>query len=413
MSRRLALAVLSLAIACTSPKSSFNCVSDSQCQESGAQGVCEINAYCSYPDPSCLGAGRRYSESAPSALNNACVGAEAALPVIHLDPTEAYCGNSDLDLKAPMTIDTDALTLDGAAPPAGVAFDATIQLGSQSSLAVLHIRQGTLDAGVTLRAIGSRPLVIVACGDIVLAPDALLDASAHGSQPGAGGAMPGQGLGAGGRGSSGAGGGGAGFAQPGAKGGDDNANLGGDGGAAYGDASLSVLQAGSGGGLGDPSICAPDLQLGGAGGGAVQLFSLTRIAIAGAAVINAGGGGGAGGYAGALCEAYGAGSGGGSGGAVLLQARLVDNAGTVSANGGAGGGGACDAPIAACQGGAGQDGAWGSGPASPGQPGQGAVCGTVGGAGGTGTAAPNAAPDDGCLTGGGGGAAGRVVTIQN
>jgi hypothetical protein len=301
------------------------------------------------------------------------------------------------------TIDTTALTIDGAPPPASAAFVVAPQADG-TEVAVLVVGGLEVEAGATVRAIGARPLVVVSRGEIVL--DGVLDVGAHGVTPGPGGAPPGMGAGAG---ASAVhivdvcdpGGGGGGFGGAGAAGGRTqcDATPAPRGGVASGDVSLALLVGGAGGGRGAPGVCAAGAR-GGAGGGAVQLTSFT--AIRGAGQILAGGGGGRGGIA---CPGDGGGGGGGgAGGAIYLEAPVVALV-VAPATGGGGGGGSNGDPGngAVGDGAAGADGgAGGAGGAAI------ATIGTDGGHGGG--AADPVTPPDAVMNGGGGGG-GRGLTV--
>ncbi len=54
----------------------YPCSDDEQCVLDGVQGFCEEAGYCSLPDDGCDG-GRRFTEHAPEALANGCIGEEA------------------------------------------------------------------------------------------------------------------------------------------------------------------------------------------------------------------------------------------------------------------------------------------------------------------------------------------------
>ena len=255
-------------------------------------------------------------------------------------------GTEDLELA--QSVDTGALTIDGSASlPAGVVFDMWPQPGGVE-LAVLHVRGLRVPVGATVRVTGSRALVVVASDAIDIS--GVLDGSAQRTQPGPGGAGPGAGSGAGRAGSHAgnfrdSGGSGGSFAGTGGRGGSAGGSggmfgcmalQGPTGGSTYGDRTLTVLVAGSGGGAANASTCGTREP--GAGGGAIQLSSATSVRVSGG--INAGGGGGGGGRSqqiGASQCDMSAGGGGGSGGAIVLQAPLVEVSGTLAANGGGGG----------------------------------------------------------------------------
>jgi len=148
------------------------------------------------------------------------------------------------------TIDTTALTIDGAAPAAGELLEVP-QIGGGPALALLIAEDITLTGTVTV--VGARPLVILARSIEV---GGVLDASAHGSLAGPG-ARTGDGDGGDARhviDVCDAGGGGGGHAVTGASGGDPRScgptgiGSGGGGGGPGGDARLTVLLGGGPGG---------------------------------------------------------------------------------------------------------------------------------------------------------------------
>lgn len=187
--------------------------------------------------------------------------------------------------------------------------------------------------------------------------------------------------------------GGAGFGTAGAAGGAANGNVGGSPGTVTGADTLVPLRGGCAGGFvtGSGSIA-------GAGGGALQVSSRTKITVTVAGVVDAGGGGGA---------FFLVGGGGGSGGGILLEAPVVAVGGTLAANGG---GGACGAT-------AGEDGRTTPRAGSTsGLAALGGVCSDAsqgnGGNGGTKDAGPRTGASVSnagtSIGGGGGGSAGRI-----
>src|SRR5262249_41851006 len=113
--------------------------------------------------------------------------------VPHVGPA-AQAGTEDLVLHGE-TIDTSALTVGGAAAPRGIAFEAVAQVPTGPEPAVLRTRGFAIASGAVVRAVGARPLVIIAGGDISIA--GVLAAGGMGAEPGAGGALPGTGAGLG------------------------------------------------------------------------------------------------------------------------------------------------------------------------------------------------------------------------
>lgn len=254
----------------------------------------------------------------------------------HLSPGERAAGTAAVVLTD-QTIDTTNLSL-GMPLPQGATFTSIPQGQGEPELAVLRVGSFATATG-EVRVIGERALVIVSAGDVVIG--GTLNAGAAESTPGAGGYGPGAGPGSGGNGGSrgsysDSGGGGGGYGTDGLRGGhaEGGSAGGGGGGGTYGGPRIPVLEGGSGGGRGGNGGCQDNE--GGAGGGAVQIYSATMIRIDG--ILSAGGGGGGRGP-GCSGSNAGAGAGGGAGGALLLQAPVVENMGMIAANGGGGGGG--------------------------------------------------------------------------
>jgi len=227
------------------------------------------------------------------------------------------------------TADTGALTLTG--PGTSIAG------ADVNGVAVFSFDDVNIPSGVTIQAQGSRPLKIVASGNMTMAgvieangasvtADGVATASPGGPGGTAGGAggTAGSGQGGGGLASNAQnGGGGGGFGGAGARGAVYSATgSGGLGGPAYGD--LDALFQGGSGGAGSGQGGLPTA--GGGGGGAVALHA-SALTISG--VILASGGSGA-------CSS-GGGSGGGSGGAIVLHADTLESTGVLFATGGSGG----------------------------------------------------------------------------
>jgi hypothetical protein len=245
-----------------------------------------------------------------------------------------------------------------------VAVSTITQVVSQPGgpeVCVLQVRDLIIERDGVLAVSGSRPLVIMATGDVDIR--GAIDVSAEHQRPGPGGSIGGRfddgsGIGPSG-GQPGAhqarfddgGGGGGGLCGAGGRGGDGGDASGGAGGGRIDLALLQPLRGGSGGGAGNGSF--GNVGLGGAGGGAIQISALGRIRLEGA--ILTGGGGGLGGRAEPAFENFGAGGGGGSGGAILLEAATIElQPGSLLTASGGGGGAAA---ITGYDGGDGEDGA--------------------------------------------------------
>ena len=277
-------------------------------------------------------------------------------------------------------------TLDTDTSPACVGYDGT----------GLCVVAGT-DVAITgtLRATGSRPLVVVAARSITVLGGLDVASRRIGASMslGAGAAGPGTLCVTGGT-----------PAQEGGGPGGSFGGRGGDGGLGGGNASAAAAPAVTGvtslrGGCGGRAGQGTSPGAAGAGGGAVYLIARTGIAVAGS--INASGAGGGG----AVLE--GGGGGAGSGGMIGLDAPLVGVAGVVFANGGGGGEGGGMAtgnsganpvsPIAAALGGSG-----------------GAPNGGDGGNGSAGASKVGARGSNNTATaggGGGGGGAGVILVV--
>jgi hypothetical protein len=263
----------------------------------------------------------------------------------------------------------------------------------------------TITIGGTLRATGTKPLVLIASDTITVTAGGLVDASSHRMRPAG---TPEKGAGAdadaatcvpGAAATSTGGGAGGSFAG---KGGTGATGAGANTGTVGNTATLPVttLRGGCPGSDGQGTTNSA-----GHGGGAVYLIAGTKIDIAGD--INAGGEAGAGGT---LGPSGGGGGGGGAGGMIGLDAPMITLTGTLVANGGGGGEGG-SGPINT----AGNDGtdATMTSPAPGGKQGTGS-----GGDGGNGSAGPAAGPGAagnpgtnaaGVVGGGGGGGGGAGI----
>lgn len=316
----------------------------------------------------------------------------------HVLASTIVAGAPDLVLSAnPSTIDTTALTINGATSPYFVK-----QTSGGTTYAVLFTRAFSVQNQLVIT--GGAPLIVAARDVVTVTASINLNGSSVNSGPGA--LSTGVGIGSVGatfvnqeRESSGGGGGSYGsLGGPGGTG-DPTVIPAGASGVRYGNVFSDPLVGGSVGGAGGDTTTG-----GGGGGGALQISSPVSISIASTATINAGGGGGSGGGAGLS-----GGGGGGSGGELFFEAPTITNAGTLVANGGGGGGG-----------GSGGSGGTPTTSGSDGNPGPGAAMGGTGGVpmgsnGGNGAAGPagafvDATPGSGVNSkgGGGGGGAGKI-----
>jgi hypothetical protein len=274
---------------------------------------------------------------------------------------------------------------------------------------VVRLSGLTVSNSHLIKLTGTKPIIFLVNGNVLVDSNGKIDAGAAGTTPGAGGSIAGQCIGQ--TGGSNAivkdGGGGGGFGTAGGAGGDGPAA-----GAISSDSDLQPLRGGCSGGAGGNGTIS-----GGAGGGAVQITASGTITIgtaANVATVSAAGGGGRG----VTTNNTGAG-GGGSGGAILLEAPATPVLGTngaTRAHGGGGGEGSSNQ-----NGSAGADGSLSSNTAASG--GSGASGGD--GAGGGLCAGNNCATAtadglsglQGSSTsvgyGGGGGGGGRIQIVQH
>lgn len=272
-----------------------------------ADGTAEVNESCAL---GCDASDHRCSNLAPS---------NGLAPF--LDEARSH---PDLNLGDSSTINTDTgvVTVGSSAVP--VKTDTLAQSGAPMIRVLIVHSLTAKQVSVT----GQNALAVVSDGDIDI--QGTFDASAKSFAHGAGAFIDGGCAGGRGQSLKGAqgGSGGGGFGLPGGSGGagagDENTATGGMPGAATGNESLVPLRGGCDGGITGGTVEA------GAGGGAVQLVSQTRIAVSGTLTVNGGGGNG--------WE-----TGGGSGGGIVLEAATVEVTGTIVANGGGGGGSAYSA----------------------------------------------------------------------
>jgi len=306
--------------------SAFTCQDNTQCND-GTGGKCEANSLCSYTDPSCMPSGQRYGDNS-GGNSGRCVGDEQRDDGGMGDgPVNQVCYGATNGLVKPCF---------PTAPTGPVMLSGTIDTGT-SSLCSTTVTQAngfcviaaeTIQIEATVRAVGTKPLVLVATKTIDVG--STLEAASRRSgaapyvntQTGAGSDPTG---GCDGGTNPAVNGGGAGGSFIGA-GGIGGAGTGGTGGApGTKRTAVNTLRGGCRGqdapGTGGK---------GGRGGGAVYLIAETSILID--AAINASGEGGHPGITGSV----GAG-GGGSGGMIVLDSPMITNNSAVFANGAGGG----------------------------------------------------------------------------
>jgi hypothetical protein len=418
MSKWLGLAVLvALASGCYSKSEAFPCTTDDQC---GPAGRCELSFgnVCSFPNANCP-SGRAFG-TLGGGQSDQCVG----------DSQQQHDGGVDVPIDSP-PIDSppiDALVCYGtgivkvcfaSAPTDPQTFsDQTLDTDDPAMCATAAtggngycvVVATTIMVNGTLRAAGSKPLVLIASDSLTIAGGGLIDASSRRSR--AVGA-PEKGAGAdantticvaGTPASNRGGGAGGSFTGAGGTGGNGSAaNAGTPGTPAT--PPITALRGGCPGQDGQNTAGS-----GGHGGGAVYLIAGTRIDIGGNG-INVGGEAGGGGTQG---PSGGGGGGGGAGGMIGLDAPTVMLTGSASvvANGAGGGEGGSGGNTTSGENGtdAITTGAARGGNQNTGSGGDGGN-GSAGAAAGPGMPGTNGTPAGGNNGGGGGGGGGAGIII--
>jgi hypothetical protein len=339
MSKWLGVAVVAaLASGCSSNNGAFVCDpanATNQCN-GGPGGMCESNGFCSFSDPSCPSM-KRYGDLS-GGVSGMCVGQEqrpvvdAAIDTQEIDAPRTCFGGSFLTIclqSAPMTpLTISAVTSIDTENP---QMCAQVTSGGNG---LCVIAATTISVEATLRATGTKPLVLIARDSITIAATGLIDvASRRGVTPeiGAGGDPPTCDAGTGPKSAGGTNGGGAGgsFTGLGGKGGKGGGAGGGDGGLpGTAVTTITELRGGCAGQIGQGAGAAKGAA--GHGGGAVYLIAGGTINVIGAiAASGEGGGHGVSGEAG--------GGGGGAGGMIGFDAQTITGIGLILANGGGGG----------------------------------------------------------------------------
>ena len=392
----VAIVVVVMGSGCKYGPYEFACTDNASC---GPGGTCETNGFCSFPDSTCP-SGRRFGDlggpngqcagdvppdagpDVPPPDARVCFGTAPFTVCFTAPPTGA------IDVSMPTTFNTDTGTV------IGTLLTCTTPMSGGTGYCVLAA--DTINIGAPLRAIGMKPLVLVAATSISVPAAGSIDVGSHrmGLMDSLGaGADSTAGCNAGtspvsANGTSGGGAGGS-FSGAGGTGGN-----GGNGGGAAGTRgstinSVATVRGGCPGQEGAGNMKGAR----GHGGGAVFLIAGNTITVGG--TISAGGEGGGG-----ATGMDSGGGGGGAGGMIGFDAATIMFTGTLIANGGGG--------------------AQGSGNTANGNPGGDATStsaaaggsggSTVGGNGGAGSAGIAAgggtAGFDGSATNGGGGGGG-------
>jgi hypothetical protein len=92
--RALALLAVVLVAGCLR-STAYHCGNDTDCQKGGAQGTCEPESFCSFPDPDCA-SGKKFGDlSGP--LSNTCVGGGGGDGGVDIDGSPGIDANNDID----------------------------------------------------------------------------------------------------------------------------------------------------------------------------------------------------------------------------------------------------------------------------------------------------------------------------
>lgn len=342
MGKLFALAVIVASVSgCNYGAASFSCANNNQC---GAGGLCEPDAFCSFPDSSCS-TGRRYGDLS-GARSNECVGVGEQPAVDAAVEPDAAALDASPDAPSNVQVCFSASLLPNlnvcfeAAPTEPRTISAGTSLDTDAPNACARVLTGgtglcvivatTISVEATLRATGTRSLVLIARDSItitssgaidVASPRSLNPAFGAGGDPGTctTGMLPTRANGTNGGGAGGS------FVGLGGRGGNAGGVPGGLGG--FPAAVVTPITELRGGCPGQDGQGALDK---GHGGGAVLLLAGSTITVTGK--INASGGAGGGGASGNA-----GGGGGGSGGMIVLNAPTVTGTGLILANGGGGG----------------------------------------------------------------------------
>lgn len=316
---------------------SFHCENDQDCQDTSQgqnNGFCAVG-FCAFPDDACGSAGR-YGSLA-GGLSGQCVMSDGGPPDV-LEPDGPPIEPEDVCFGTGGLVEPCFAPADQ--PSGAVALTADIDTDT-SNLCSTTVKNATacvvaggtvsIANGVTIRATGSKPLVLLATtGAITI--EGTIDVASHVTLPPA--PIPGAsanfaGCDAGTVPNNGGGGAGGSFGSHGGNGG-----LGRSVAASNGVAGATQIPAALRGGCkGQDGDGAANFGVGADSGGAVYLIGKTAITVGAAGVINASGAGAIDGFVGGSVG----GGGGGSGGLIGLHAPAINNGGNVFANGGGGG----------------------------------------------------------------------------
>jgi hypothetical protein len=338
MSKWLATAVaVVLATGCNYGTNAFHCDNSEQC---GANGQCELSqgGLCSFPDETHCGPGGRSFGDLSGAQSGKCASGQPPEIDAGMSPPEGGGMTPDAQVCFGNTLLHICLA---AAPTQSLTISNTTPINTTNSpMCVATVSGGTnfcvvaatnININATLRATGSKPLVLIASEAIMMSAAGSIDVGSHRGPPEEAGAgadpdpatICKPGTPPTGDTTSGGGAGGS-FTGLGGNGGTGGGVAGGTAGPVAG--AITDLRGGCPGQDGEGLATGKK----GHGGGAVFLIAVQKIDLQGNII--AGGEGGSGAASGSS-----GGGGGGSGGMIGFDAPMITATGRIVANGGGGG----------------------------------------------------------------------------
>lgn len=107
-----ALVGLALSMACTSSVDTNQCSTNEDCAAVGTDALCEINNYCTFADPTCMGSGRRWEIDAEDGLGGICFDPSQLNPGTSTGMTSTSGSTTDAATSSISAADTSTTTGD-------------------------------------------------------------------------------------------------------------------------------------------------------------------------------------------------------------------------------------------------------------------------------------------------------------